>query len=276
MANITSVTTGFFPETQEGFTTTTSGSVASGATTVGLNSVAGYTNGAYVTLVIEPTDVTKKQVFHGQVDTSGTQITNVKWTEGTNQTHNAGVSVVDYETATAWNAQRKGFLVNHNEDGTQKPFTESNIIPTAAIQDYAITASKIATGAITLGYAQITSNFANSGSTSVQVTGLSASVTVPGNRRVKVTFYCRDVFRSGGGAFNLTIWDGAVGTGTQLQQASPNGASGTAFPITMMWVSDTAPAAGAKTYNIGINPSGASTTIESTATSPAFILVEAI
>ena len=65
MPNVTSITDGFFPTAQEGFTTTTSGSVASGATTVGLNSVAGYSNGEWVVFVIDPTDTNKKQAFQG-------------------------------------------------------------------------------------------------------------------------------------------------------------------------------------------------------------------
>lgn len=126
MANITGVTTNFFPTAQEGFTTTTSGTVGSGATSVGLNSVAGYSNGDVITLVIDPTDAAKKQVFTGVVDTSGVQITSVVWTEGTNQGHTAGSTVVDYETATAWALYNKGLLVSHDQDGTLK---------TSAVQD---------------------------------------------------------------------------------------------------------------------------------------------
>jgi microcystin-dependent protein len=133
MTNISSVSTGFFPTAQEGFTTTTSGSVASGATTVGLNSVSGYTNGDYVVFVVDPTDTNKKQAFTGQIDTSGVQVTGVKWTEGTNQTHSAGATVVDYETATAWALQRKGWKVEHNEDGTHNTVTATTITATGAI-----------------------------------------------------------------------------------------------------------------------------------------------
>lgn len=120
MANVTSVTKHWITA-KEGFTTTTSGTVSSGAGTVGLNSVAGYTNGDTVALVIDPTDAAKKQVFTGTIDTSGSQVTGVVWTEGTNQAHSAGAQVVDYETATAWAAYAKGLKVSHNDDGSLKP-----------------------------------------------------------------------------------------------------------------------------------------------------------
>jgi hypothetical protein len=116
--SVSGVTTNFFPTAQNGFTTTTSGSVSSGAATVGLNSVAGYTNGDVVVLVIDPTDASKKQTFTGVVDTSGSQITSVKWTAGTNQTHALGATVVDYETATHWALYSKGIRISHATDGT--------------------------------------------------------------------------------------------------------------------------------------------------------------
>ena len=89
-----------FPDAENGFTTTTAGSVASGAATVTLNSVGGYTNGQPAVFVIDPTDTSKKQTFTGIIDTAGVQVTSVVWTAGTNQTHALGATVVDYATAT--------------------------------------------------------------------------------------------------------------------------------------------------------------------------------
>ena len=109
-----------FPDAENGFTTTTAGSVSSGAATVTLNSVAGYTNGEPVVLVIDPTDASKKQTFTGIVDTSGVQITSVVWTAGTNQTHALGATVVDYATATHIAMMSKGIKVEHSQDGTHK------------------------------------------------------------------------------------------------------------------------------------------------------------
>lgn len=119
MVNV-SAATKFWPTAQEGFTTTLASTVSSGGTTVALNSVAGYVNGDTIVFVVDPTDVNKKQAFTGIVDTSGVQITGVIWTEGPNQTHTAGATVVDYETATAWALQAKGLKVSHSDDGTLK------------------------------------------------------------------------------------------------------------------------------------------------------------
>lgn len=115
-----------FPDAENGFTTTTAGSVSSGAGTVTLNSVAGYTNGEPVVLVIDPTDAAKKQTFTGIVDTSGVQITSVVWTAGTNQTHALGATVVDYATATHIAMISKGIKVEHAQAGTHTNITQAD------------------------------------------------------------------------------------------------------------------------------------------------------
>ena len=120
MSDLSTVTTNYYATPKEGFTTTLASTIASGAATVPLNSISGYTNGAIATMVVEPTSVTAKQVFTGVVDTAGVQLTSVKWTEGTNQTHNAGSTVVDYVTATHMAALVKGLLIHSNQDGTIK------------------------------------------------------------------------------------------------------------------------------------------------------------
>lgn len=118
MATNVSGVTSHFPDAENGFTTTTAGSIASAAVTVPLNSVSGYTNGQPVVLVIDPTDPAKKQTFTGIVDTSGVQITSVVWTAGTNQIHALGATVVDYATATHIAMISKGIQVEHEQDGT--------------------------------------------------------------------------------------------------------------------------------------------------------------
>lgn len=127
MANVSTVTTGFFPTAKEGFATTLSATAVSGATVVSLNSVVGYENGDHVVLVVDPGDASKKQVFTGTVDATGLQLTGVKWTEGTNQDHLSGAVVVDYETATHWALYSKGLKVAHNPDGTIKAAVTTSI-----------------------------------------------------------------------------------------------------------------------------------------------------
>lgn len=111
-----------FPSAENGFTTTTSGSISSGAATVGLNSVAGYANGEVAVFIIDP-DNSKKQAFTGTIDTSGVQVTGVVWTAGTNVAHDAGATVVDYASATHISMISKGILVEHNQDGTHDEAT---------------------------------------------------------------------------------------------------------------------------------------------------------
>ena len=134
--SVSGLTTNFFPSPQNGFTTTTSGSVSSGATSVGLNSVAGYSNGQVATFVIDPTNTNKKQTFTGVIDTSGLQVTSVVWTAGTNQSHTLGATVVDYTTATHLQQMTKGILTHADQDGTLKA---------GAVDNAAVVASGIRT-----------------------------------------------------------------------------------------------------------------------------------
>lgn len=142
MATDVSNVVNHFPSAQDGFSTTTSGSVASGASTVGLNSVAGYTNGDVVVLVVDPGDSTKKQAFTGVIDSGGVQVTGVKWTSGTDQAHSAGATVVDYETATHWSMIAKGMKVSHNQDGTFKAgaISNSNMFGSGVVPNTAVAA----------------------------------------------------------------------------------------------------------------------------------------
>lgn len=115
--NVTSVTK-HFPSAEGNFSTTTSGATSPGASSVSLNSVAGYADGETVVFVIDPTDSTKKQVFTGTISTGTTSVTGVVWTSGTNQSHISGATVVDYATATHISMVSKGILVEHDQDGT--------------------------------------------------------------------------------------------------------------------------------------------------------------
>lgn len=143
MADLSGVTTNFFATAQEGFTTTTSSSTASGATTVALNGMGDYVDGDVVSLTIEPASASAKQVFTGVV--SGLNVTDVKWTEGTNQVHAAGSTVIDYVSATHQAMQTKGNLVHSNADGTLK----AGSVVSSTILDNSIITSKVNDGAIT-------------------------------------------------------------------------------------------------------------------------------
>ncbi len=151
-----SALTSHFPNPQDGFTTTASGSVSSGATTVPLSSTGDYSNGDVVVFIIDPADTDKKQVFVGIVDISGSQLTGVKWVGGTNQAHSSGATIVDYYDAAHVKMVTKGLLVSLDQDGTLKngavdnvDALANNVVETAKVKDSAITTTKVADAAIT-------------------------------------------------------------------------------------------------------------------------------
>lgn len=132
MTNVSAVTK-HFPSAEEGFTTTLSSTISAGATTVGVNSLSGYTTGEVATFIVAPTVSSEKQVFTGVVDTAGLQLTNVVWTTGTNQTHAAGTTVVDYATATHISQMSKGILAEHNQDGTHSNTLLNKLWPVGSV-----------------------------------------------------------------------------------------------------------------------------------------------
>jgi microcystin-dependent protein len=129
--NVGSVTK-FFPAPQNGFSTTLTSSIASGATTVPLISTGAYANGDTVVLVIDPT-LSSKQVFTGVINTGTSSVTGVKWTAGTNVGHTGGATIVDYTTATHIAMISKGILVEHNDDGTHKTNAVQLVYPVGSI-----------------------------------------------------------------------------------------------------------------------------------------------
>lgn len=144
------------------------------------------------------------------------------------------------------------------------------------LTDSSVPAVALATNAITIGYTQITASFVTASTSATLVTGLTAAVTIPsGSRRIEITVYFFNTSNSGANVDVLTLWDGTVGSGTQLQQfnSTVNSAQNGA---TMIWISNVAPAAGAKTYNVGAAVTSGTGTFSAQATAPAFILVKAI
>lgn len=146
---------------------------------------------------------------------------------------------------------------------------------TTALAAGAVQASQLATNAITLGYVQITGNITTTSTSQVQATGLTATVTIPsGNRRIKITVYTVAFANATtANGCSLSLWDGTVGSGTQIQSLNQVPSTNTFACM----IASVTPAAGSKTYNVGFaSVSSGTTTISAGSTSPAFILVEAI
>lgn len=178
-------------------------------------------------------------------------------------------------------------VVNDGVSGETKKITRddylsgaplpANTVTTAAITDATVTAAKLATNAITLGYTQITSNFATSSGTFTDVTSLSVTVTIPaGGRRVKITAFGGLLSSSvANGGASANIYD--VTAGAQLATASgATNASGDLASLTVL--ASHIPSSGSRTYKVqlarGVNAQ--TVTWQASATNPIFILVEAI
>ncbi len=144
MANITGATSYFTKAVEASAALTLTSSIASGATSVPITGLStNYADGDVVGFVIEPASATAKQVFTGVVSGGATAVSSVQWTEGTNQPHSGGVTIVDYTTATDWALLQKGILVHANQNGTLNTATVNSI--TSAATTASLTTGQTAT-----------------------------------------------------------------------------------------------------------------------------------
>jgi hypothetical protein len=222
------------------------------------------------------------------VVTGASTIGTIELTYGTPQNYPAGATTRVYipVSSTRENRLAQAMLVEHKQDGTHGALTATSVTATSGITvsggvvtlpNGAIDGNELSASAITLGYTQITSSFTTTSTNAVQVTGLTLTVTIPaGGRRVKITAYSYDVANNvAGGSSRVTIWDGTVGAGTQLQQCDVTSSSAN-FGWAVNCVAIVTPAAGSKTYNIGFHTAGNTSSLNAMLTAPAFILVELI
>jgi hypothetical protein len=141
-----------------------------------------------------------------------------------------------------------------------------------------VQAAALATNAITLGVASITSNFTTTTAGSfVNVTGLSVTVTVPaGGRRVKITVQLGSLAssQSAGNGVTLDVYDSTAAAeigSTSFTTAVAN------YSQAGLVVATHTPAAGSRTYIARVQEAAAGTvTVSASSTAPSFILVEAI
>ena len=105
-----------------------------------------------------------------------------------------------------------------------------------------------------IGYRQLSSNFVSSTSGAHQITGLSLVCNVPVGRTAKISFNSYGIqFNAGSPHIGLiSIWDGAVGVGTQLTGNTCYVATNANdYPMPSFFAKQTT--SGIKTYNIGIS-----------------------
>lgn len=166
-------------------------------------------------------------------------------------------------------------LQNNSITATQ---IANGVITSTQIATNGVSAANLATNAITLGFVQITSGTTAVSASPIQLPSLTLTVTIPsGGRKIKITVFCPGTNNSSANHSTfISIWDGTVGSGTELQNANFNSAVASST-ITGTVLAIVTPAAGSKTYNVGYATDGAGTgTFSAAAASPAYLLVEAI
>ena len=284
---------------------------ASSISTAALN---GWATDTPVDFQLYTTDTQGNIVAGSQSDwtgiVSGTTITQIQLTGGSDDVYPIGTIVVCLPTANWADSLVEGILVEHEQDGTHGDISATSIatdtiaektaangvaidgltikdgkldtansVVTANYTGNSVTAPKLATDAITIGYAQITTTITTTSTTSVQATGLTASVTIPsGGRTVEITAFIPRAQHNASTQYMVAdIWDGTVGSGTKLvDSAAYNVTVNTGGGIYLSKVI-TGASAGAKTYNVGFYGTSANTSsITVSATSPAYILVKVL
>lgn len=135
MANVSGATNFFTKAAENSAVLSLTSSISSGATTVPVTGLGtNYADGDVVSLVIEPNSTNgAKQVFTGTVSGGATAVSGASWTEGTNQAHTAGVTIIDYTTATDWDLLQKGITTQHTQAGTHHAVTTDTLTASASV-----------------------------------------------------------------------------------------------------------------------------------------------
>lgn len=124
-----------------------------------------------------------------------------------------------------------------------------------------------------LGFRQITADQTTAATSATQITGLSVPVIIPIGRKVKVSVISPSTYVNATVNVFISVWDGTVGSGTQLQQVtSANSAVNQQNPMTAE--ATTTPSATSKTYNAGWHVISGTGTTKAAATTPSVIKVE--
>lgn len=149
-------------------------------------------------------------------------------------------------------------------------------IGSTALSTNAVQANQLATNSVTLGYSQITANLTGLSSTSPsQLSGLTTTVTIPtGNRRIEVLAFIPWITSSTTIITDITLWDGTVGSGTKISQATSQCSATQLSPSFISAI--ITPSSGSKTYNVGYDVNTGNITVNAGTTFPAYIIVRAL
>lgn len=115
--------------------------------------------------------------------------------------------------------------------------------------------------------------------TGAQVNGASITTVIPTGAKVKITgFIGCGMYSSNAGGMQLWthIWDGTVGSGTQLQASRTDLANNNV--ANEIVCANVTPVSGSKTYNLGFHAAGGAgtTTIQSSTVYPTVFQVELV
>lgn len=250
------------------------GGTRAGSMTAGVVVING--NPVTVALVTAHTFTASKDTYVDVLD-GGAGAGTVVYTEVNNNAASA---------ALAANSIRIGIVVTAAGSiaaaGSINQGQEDRIVPIASSIPYAVTDSlgnlicprdpnrKI------IGYRQTISTFTTASTSAVQVTGVSCPVIVPTGRKVEITSIINASNTTGGDGSALTLWDGVVASGTQLQINTQTSASANQGQ-TLSVIAIVTPATTSKTYNLGLNAvTGGTAQAGAGSTQPVAIIVKLV
>lgn len=140
MANLTGLTTNFFPTASETYANNLSSSISALAATVPVNSANEYTDGDVATITVDA-GTSAEATFTGVKASTPARFINCIWTEGNlGVGHASGATVIDYDSATHMSQVSKGILKEHKQSGQHSNINADSI---------QVNGSIVATGDIT-------------------------------------------------------------------------------------------------------------------------------
>ena len=175
MANLTGLTTNFFPTASETYANNLSSSISALAATVPVNSANEYTDGDVATITVDagtPLEAT----FTGVKASTPARFINCIWTEGNlGVGHASGATVIDYDSATHMSQVSKGILKEHKQSGQHSNINadsiqvNGSIIATGDVTEAGVTARTFRT--------EVLQDFVVSGGVWSQLSGLNGQMT---------------------------------------------------------------------------------------------------